>query len=852
MNSPSNDEFLAAVFSKPPEGAHTWVAGFPGSPSGARDIDWRGKALRPGQPCSLSADHNNYFNVSTVKAVGPQIGRKAENFAALHVVVLDDLGTKAGLPAGVDPSYMIETSPGNHQAGFILAEPLTDIDMASAIIKALVAKGLTDPGANGPTSRYMRLPQGKNWKPACGPSGWDHRVVIWAPDRRFSVDGMVSVLGLDLNTAKPRARTTTAIKAVVPTPAPAVSDASVIARLLRSAKAQRIWDRDDAGFSSGSDADEWLLIMLAYQGLSPDQIERIYGQSPRADRKSSDGVCKWRDRSDYRSRSIERALAYVDAHPNGNADEASAMVEAALAVARAQGDPRGLTSPEVVEAFNVLKVAQPGGFDHLRDQAKKAGVKLATLDGEIQRLSGAGNLLHGDAAELAIERLGGKDAVVFTQASWWLWKGHVWTRIDSDERIKQAIHEVLPAKQLTAANVASVLALLRTKVAADLSMGGDHSEVVVPCLNGELVWSCGTDGETDSNGGWTLRPHCREHLRTSVLSTPWAPDAECPTFIRFLWDLVARDEESDATSKIRAIVEAIGYSLTTYTGLDRFVILHGPSASNGKSTLLNLIATLVGKENTCSLSVSQLGERFALARLQGALVNLCPEIGRGETLPEKTIKAITSGDQLTVERKGRDLYDIRPSTTLWFATNTLPGVRDLSPALLDKRCLLIELTRSFEGDTSRDAGLGAKLAAEAPGIMAYCLRAFGRSLALSRMVTSYGITAGGDDLLPHDFCDVRPMEDPPSSVKAKAAWRTDADPLRQFAEERLLVSEGMFTASKDLFSAWQTWAEENGVKLDLTARGLPKRLAMIAPAIRPGEKRAGVRGVVGLALVEGM
>jgi putative DNA primase/helicase len=844
MTSPSNDEFLRAVFHTVPDGARLWVAGFGGAPAGAPNSAWTGRALEPGQPCGLNREHNTYFNISSVKPVGSKLGRKAENFAGLHVVVLDDVGTKAALPADVEPSYMVETSRGNHQAGFILAQPLADLARASAVVKALVDKGMTDPGANGPTSRYMRLPVGRNWK--AEHNGWNHRCSLWAPERRFDVDDLVSLLGLDL--ASPKAKTKASPATATPTatktrPAPGtVPDSEVMARLLKSPKARRLWEGDDTGHSSGSDADEWLLIMLAYQGIEADQIERVYSQAPRAGRKSSDGVCKWTARADYRQRSIQAALSYVEAHPNGNVEDAEATIEAALAIAHASNDARGLVAPEVIEALKTLKVGNPGSFDHYRGLAKKAGAKLATLDGEIQRLDGAGNLLHGDAAALALERLGGAESVKYTQAAWWVWKASVWKRVDSDEIIKKVILEVLPPRQLTAATVGSVLSLLRTMVSTEQPMGGNHSggEVCVPCANGELVWA----GEA-----WELRPHCREHLRVSVLPTPWEPDAKCPTFHRFLWDLVANDEAAEQVAKVRAIVEAIGYSLTTSTGLDRFVILHGPSASNGKSTLLNLIAAIAGPENTTALSVSQLSERFALSRLQGSLVNLCPEIARGEVLPEKVVKSLVSGDCITVERKGRDLYEIKPSTTLWFATNTLPNTRDLSPALIEKRCLLLELTRSFEGDQAKDTGLGAKLAAEAPGIMSFCLQAFGRALAASRTAVEETTDASGG-MTTKAFADVKPMEDPPSSLKAKAAWKEDADPVRQFLEDRAVVAPGLFTSSADLFAAWQEWAEANGIKLELTARGLPKRVKVIAPEVETGDTvRLGQkRGIRGLAL----
>ena len=100
---------------------------------------------------------NAFFNVSSLKPYEGQIARREENFAATHVVVLDDLGTKASLPAGFVPSYMLETSPGNFQGGLILDRPETNLQLVKALIRAVAAKSQTDAGAQGPQSRYARL-----------------------------------------------------------------------------------------------------------------------------------------------------------------------------------------------------------------------------------------------------------------------------------------------------------------------------------------------------------------------------------------------------------------------------------------------------------------------------------------------------------------------------------------------------------------------------------------------------------------------------------------------------------------------------------------------------------------------
>ena len=109
-----------------------------------------------------------YFGTSTC-APDP-IKRAPRNraalFEALHVVVLDDIGTKVQvetLPDDFAPSYIIETSAGNFQYGYVLAEPITDHAAATALIQLIYDAGFSDNGGKMAT-KIVRLPDGINGK----------------------------------------------------------------------------------------------------------------------------------------------------------------------------------------------------------------------------------------------------------------------------------------------------------------------------------------------------------------------------------------------------------------------------------------------------------------------------------------------------------------------------------------------------------------------------------------------------------------------------------------------------------------------------------------------------------------
>jgi len=111
--------------------------------------------------------------------------------------MLDDIGGK--IEKGkltLDPSWLLETSPGNYQAGYILDKAITDPILADQLMGAIVAAGLCDPGANGPTARLARLPVATNGKHS--PPFTCH-LEEWHPANRYDVDALVNGLKLDLS-----------------------------------------------------------------------------------------------------------------------------------------------------------------------------------------------------------------------------------------------------------------------------------------------------------------------------------------------------------------------------------------------------------------------------------------------------------------------------------------------------------------------------------------------------------------------------------------------------------------------------------------------------------------------------
>lgn len=201
----SNATFVAEIFRNLPDGAVAVVCSKPGNPE---DGGWQALAVGDVN-ARCPAYRNNYINASSFhrEADGAVRARKA-NFEACHALMLDDLGTKVPMDRLGDfkPSWVIETSPGNHQAGIILDPPLVAAEDAEQLLSAIIAAGLCDPGSAGPTGRWMRLPNAINGKPKHADASGDPfrcRPRVWRPDRRYSIEQVLAGLKLELPQASP-------------------------------------------------------------------------------------------------------------------------------------------------------------------------------------------------------------------------------------------------------------------------------------------------------------------------------------------------------------------------------------------------------------------------------------------------------------------------------------------------------------------------------------------------------------------------------------------------------------------------------------------------------------------------
>lgn len=175
-----------------------------GDPSVAPGHAWGGVPWALGAHYPLLSQRNNYVAISSFRKVDDRWRRRKDQFVGLHAIMIDDVGTKvprSAIPHDFSPTLVVETSPGNYQVTYFLAEPQLDQEVAESSILQMIASvtgGGVDPGMSGVT-RVLRLPGGVNGKPKYYDElnqPWRVRVERWRPDDRIRWADLAKLFGL--------------------------------------------------------------------------------------------------------------------------------------------------------------------------------------------------------------------------------------------------------------------------------------------------------------------------------------------------------------------------------------------------------------------------------------------------------------------------------------------------------------------------------------------------------------------------------------------------------------------------------------------------------------------------------
>lgn len=322
---------------------------------------------------------------------------------------------------------------------------------------------------------------------------------------------------------------------------------------------------------------------------------------------------------------------------------------------------------------------------------------------------------------------------------------------------------------------------------------GDPLERLMNFRDTMLDWRTGELVDHDPVYGSTIQ-----------LGTIWDPEAHCPNFDGFLADVMHDDYVALAW-------EMIGYLMLSGNPQHVAFLLYG-SGGNGKSTLLDIVSTLLGRQNLASESLDDLNNnRFRTASLFGKIANVAGDIDATYQENTATFKRLTGEDEITGEHKNMAPFKFTNWAVPLFSANEFPGSVDITDGYL-RRWLILHFHKRIPESKKIDRKVLMELfEAELPGIARKGVEAL-RVLMERGHFAPLGEAAKGQEEFAEAIDQVR-------------QWISSGDPSGGPAVQ---------TSLDDLYRAYCLWADRSGARR-LGEGKFSKRLEMIGyPAERVG------------------
>ena len=309
-----------------------------------------------------------------------------------------------------------------------------------------------------------------------------------------------------------------------------------------------------------------------------------------------------------------------------------------------------------------------------------------------------------------------------------------------------------------------------------------------------------------------LNSHNPEYYFTSALPVKYNPEAQCPGIEKFLSEILAGND-------INRIKELAGYFLHRDYPIQTAFMFVG-EGSNGKSTLLQLLAKFVGPENIASVTLPEFYEdRFARARLYQKLANLAGDIPKNKTLGDTGVfKMMTGGDFIEGQEKFKPRFRFRNYAKMVFLANELPYTSDRTLAFW-RRWILIQFPNRFEKGKNaiRQDELLAKITTEEE------LSGF-LNLAL----------AGLRRLMKRGY-----FEEDQTTQQVQTEWAKRSDSVRAFIDERCEISPQDSVPKSEIYSHYVFYCQEDIDATPIKERAFGTRLKQLTGVI---DAKKGPRG----------
>lgn len=299
-----------------------------------------------------------------------------------------------------------------------------------------------------------------------------------------------------------------------------------------------------------------------------------------------------------------------------------------------------------------------------------------------------------------------------TYKRWMFYNGRTWTVDASGVKIRQVTNKFAYEFLRYAKDVTNDYEDPFYQVAYDLGNASTRNSLIKDSIDKNTA----SDEDMDKdiylinlqNGTYdlrnmVLRPHSYKDMLTKIANAEYSPGAQSNILDNFMNSTFSGDQDL-----IQYIYRVLGLCLSGEISPEAFWIFLGETTRNGKSTLMNTFAYMLGGTSGYALNcdISSLAKKkyyngsspsSDIARLKGARFVVASEPPRDFSLDEAKVKALTGGDRITARMLRSNDIEYTPTFKIFIGTNHRPSISDDS-ILRSNRIRIVPFLKHFSED----------------------------------------------------------------------------------------------------------------------------------------------------------
>lgn len=186
-----------------------------------------------------------------------------------------------------------------------------------------------------------------------------------------------------------------------------------------------------------------------------------------------------------------------------------------------------------------------------------------------------------------------------------------------------------------------------------------------------------------------LLPHSPHYRFTYQFPINYDPKSICPKTLTFFNQVLSPEQ-------MLTIQEWIGYYFHRLYSFKKAIIFVG-EGDTGKTTFLEVITHLLGRENISSISLQKMSsDKFSAANLYEKHGNLVDELSARDISDTGSFKVATGGGSVTGEYKFGNQFSFHNFSKFTFACNKIPDVTDMDDLAYFNRWMVIRFEKTIE------------------------------------------------------------------------------------------------------------------------------------------------------------